>query len=261
MKQLKILAVGDIVGPAAVECLSKNLWALRREYGADFVVTNGENAAVGNGLDIAGAKAILYAGTDVITSGNHIWQKNELRGMLDDSPQLLRPVNYPAICPGMGYTVRDADGWRILVINVQGTVFMEPLDNPFNAVEHVLEREKGRYDFAVMDVHAEATSEKLALAKYFDGKINIVFGTHTHVQTADAQVLPGGTGYITDLGMTGPRDSILGVKNEIIIERMRSKLPARFALSDSPITLCGACFTLDPSTGKCVNAEPVRRDF
>ena len=112
-----------------------------------------------------------------------------------------------------------------------------------------------------MDVHAEATSEKLALAKYFDGKINIVFGTHTHVQTADAQVLPGGTGYITDLGMTGPRDSILGVKNEIIIERMRSKLPARFALSDSPITLCGACFTLDPSTGKCTSAEPVRRDF
>ena len=261
MNNLRILAVGDVVGPAAVDCLTRSLWNLKNELRADFVVTNGENAAVGNGLDLAGAKALLFAGTDVITSGNHIWQKNELRSFLDDSPQIVRPANYPSLCPGTGYTVREVSGYRVLVMNIQGTVFMEPLDNPFHTVERILDREKGRYDISVLDVHAEATSEKLALAKYFDGRINVVFGTHTHVQTADAQVLPGGTGYITDLGMTGPRDSILGVKNEIIIERMRSKLPARFTLSDSPITLCGACFTLDPSTGKCVAAEPVRRDF
>ena len=254
--------MGDVVGPAAVDALSRRLWDLRKKYGADFVVTNGENAAVGNGLDTAGAKSLLFSGTDVITSGNHIWQKNELRGFLDESPQIVRPANYPASCPGAGYTIReDGAGYRYLVMNVQGNVFMEPLDDPFTAVERILEREAGRYDLSVLDIHAEATSEKYALARYFDGRVSIIFGTHTHVQTADAQVFPGGTGYITDLGMTGPDDSILGVRSDIIIEKFRTKLPVRFQFADGPITLHGALFTVDRDTGKCTGAEGVKEEL
>lgn len=261
MSQTTILCIGDVVGPAAVSCLERHLWELRRECGADAVLVNGENAAVGNGLDVASAKALLAAGADVITSGNHIWQKKEIGDFLNREPRVIRPANYPAECPGMGYTYCDAKGYRVLVMNVLGTVFSEPLDSPFSAVERMLSREEGRYDFAVLDIHAEATGEKLALAHAFDGRITAVFGTHTHVQTADCRILPGGTGYITDLGMTGPEDSVLGVKKELIIEKLRTHMPVRFAPADGPITLCGACFTLDTDTHRAVRAAAVRKEY
>ena len=257
----RILAIGDIVGYESVECLKRQLWTLRRELGADFVVANGENAAEGNGLDAASAKTLLMAGVDVITTGNHVWKKNDLHAVLRSDDPVLRPANYPCSCPGTGYTVRTVNGYRVLVINVQGTTFMEALDNPFDTLERILEWERDRYDISVLDVHAEATGEKQAIARFFDGRISAVFGTHTHVQTADAQILPGGTGYLTDLGMTGPTDGILGMKKEIIIDRIRTKMPCRFAVAEGSIVLCGACFTVDTDTGLCVECTPVRKEL
>lgn len=251
MSLIRILTVGDVVGTAATEKLSSVLFPLKSEYRADFVIVNGENAAPGNGIDVPSAKNMLYAGADVITTGNHVWQKKDIRDMLCDSEQIIRPANYPPACPGAGYTVRDCLGWRILVINVMGTVYMDSLESPFDTVDRILAREAGRYDLAVLDIHAEATSEKIALGRYFDGRINIIFGTHTHVPTADLRILPNGSGYITDLGMFGPEESVLGVKTDIIIEKFRTKMPVRFEIADGPLVLCGACFTYDTDK-KCI---------
>ncbi len=259
MSTLNIFTVGDIVGPAAVAALSKSLFGLRNELGADLVIANGENAAIGNGLDVASAKELLFSGVDVITSGNHIWQKKELRTFLDESDQIIRPANYPPSSPGSGYTVYRALGYRFLVINVQGIIYMDALDCPFAAVDRILSREEGRYDIAIVDFHAEATSEKLAMGYELDSRVSIVVGTHTHVPTADLRILPGGTGYITDLGMTGPEDSVLGVQKEIIIEKLRTKLPVRFALADNPITLNGALFTVDTETKKVTEVRQIIR--
>lgn len=242
---MKILALGDIVGKSGVDALSELLWQTRRENGIDFVVANCENAAEGNGVDKASAERLLASGCDVLTSGNHVWKRNDIYSFLDDSPYIVRPMNYPSDAPGRGYTVIDAGGVRFLVMNVQGTVYMESLEDPFRAVERALEHEKGGYDVAVLDIHAEATSEKAALARCFDGRIDFVFGTHTHVQTSDEQILPGGSAFITDLGMCGPDDSILGVKSELVIRKLRSKLPVRFESAPGKVTLHGAVVTLE----------------
>ncbi len=255
--QLNILCIGDVVGSEAVAYLTTHLWQKRRELGAHFCVVNGENAAPGNGIDVESAKAILASGADVITTGNHVWQKSGFHDYLTDSESVIRPANYPAACPGQGYTIADCEGYHVLVINVMGTVFLESLASPFETVERILEREKGSYDFAILDVHAEATAEKLALGRYFDGRIGIIFGTHTHVQTADERIFPGGTGYITDLGMTGPVDSILGVKISCILEKMTLKMPVRFELAEGKITSCGALFTFDTDRGCCVAVKRV----
>jgi len=261
MSQIRILTIGDVVGPAALEKVSTTLFPLKNEYKADFVIVNGENASPGNGIDVPSAKTLLYSGVDVITTGNHVWQKKDLRDFLCDSEQIIRPANYPSSCPGSGYTVRDCLGWRVLVINVMGTVYMESLESPFSAVDRILEREHGRYDLSVLDIHAEATSEKIALGHYFDGKIPIIFGTHTHVPTADLRILPGGSGYITDLGMVGPEESVLGVKKEIIIEKFTTKMPVRFEIADGPLILCGACFTYDTEKQCVTAAEQIIRRY
>ncbi len=254
----KILAIGDIVGPQAIEALGGWLRNYKSQQGIDLAVVNGENASVGNGIDVNSAKAILDAGADVITTGNHVWHKREIRSFLDDSPQIVRPANYPDAVPGVGYTVVDAGGYRCLVINVLGTTFMEPLSCPFATVERILDRQSGRYDFAVLDIHAEATAEKIALASYFDGRIAVIFGTHTHVQTADERILPKGSGFITDLGMTGPTDSALGVKLECVIEKLTTHLPVRFELAEGPVEICGALFIYDLDLGRVVKAERIR---
>ena len=241
---MKILALGDIVSPGSVEGLKNMLWNYRKSEGIDFVVANGENASRGNGLEADAAQQLLDYGVDVITGGNHIWQKNSLRPFLDSCRNIVRPMNFPGCCAGNGYTILDCNGVRILVMNVSGTVFMESLDCPFNAVERCLDAQKGKYDVSILDVHAEATGEKYALARYFDGKIDVVFGTHTHVPTADEQILPNGTAYITDLGMCGPKNSILGVKSEIIIEKMRTKMPLRFDFADGEIEYNGVIVDL-----------------
>ena len=183
----------------------------------------------------------------------------DLHPFLDNNPDLIiRPANYPPAAPGCGYTVRDVCGWRALCINVNGTTFMEPLDSPFEAVERILKREEGKYDFALLDIHAEATSEKLAIARAFDGRVSVMFGTHTHVQTADEQILPRSSGYITDLGMSGPVDSILGTKVEAVLTKMRHHMPAHFTVAEGEIAISGALFSVDPSSGKCVKVERVK---
>ncbi len=255
---MKILALGDVVSPAGVAYLTENLWRIRRENGVDFTVVNGENASVGNGLDPESANSILQAGADVITGGNHIFKKNSLHRMLDECDKVIRPANYPAGTPGCGYTITCADGYRILVMNVMGVIYCEPLYCPFETVEAILRREEGKYDISLLDVHAEATSEKMALGRYFDGRISAVFGTHTHVQTADEQIFPGGTGYITDLGFTGPHDSILGVKSEIITEKLRTHLPKRFEFAEGDVAATGALFDIDLSSGRCVSAQRIK---
>lgn len=253
----RILALGDVVGPEAVKYLGARLWDYRKRQNINMVVCNAENAAVGNGLDPQSAEKLLASGCDILTGGNHIFRKKEIRAYLEKTNSLIRPANYPFGAPGSGHTIINIDGYRVLVINVLGVIFLEPLACPFATVDRILEREAGRYDFAVLDIHAEATSEKIALGRYFDGRINCIFGTHTHVATADAQILPLGSGYITDLGMTGPTDGILGIRSDIIIEKLRTKLPVKFELASGKIEASGAIFSLS-SDGRCSSVEYVK---
>ncbi|MBO5779465.1 MAG: YmdB family metallophosphoesterase [Clostridia bacterium] len=243
---MKILCLGDIVGPAAVDRLCKTLYQVRKERKIDFVMLNGENADVGNGLSKDTAERLLAAGVDVITGGNHIFQKRDIYHFLDDEERILRPANYPDAVAGKGYAILDVCGWRILVINVQGTVFMDAIDCPFRTVEKILERCKGKFDLSLMDIHAEATSEKIALARYFDGKIDMIVGTHTHVPTADARILPAGSGYVTDLGMCGVTESALGVDVNCIIRKLRYKIPTKFELAAGNVTFQGVEFGKTP---------------
>ena len=224
------------------------LWKYRKENKIDFVMLNGENADEGNGLSKATAQRLLSAGVDVITGGNHIFQKREIYSYLDDEERILRPANYPAELPGHGDAILDICGWRILIINVQGTVFMDALDCPFRTVEKILERNAGRYDLSLMDIHAEATSEKISLARYFDGKIDMIVGTHTHVPTADARILPAGSGYVTDLGMCGVFESALGVNVDCIIRKLRYKIPTKFQLAEGNVTFQGVEFSKSTQT-------------
>ena len=256
---MKILAIGDVVGEQTLDYLRQNLPTARRAHGADLVIANGENVCDIHGLSPRCAEALFDAGVDFITSGNHIFDRRDTHQLLEDATRIIRPCNYPAECPGEGAKlITSADGWQILVVNVSGVAFMDALGNPYTAVQHALDSYRGRYDVAVLDIHAEATSEKLALARCFDGKFAAIFGTHTHVQTNDAQILPGGTGYLTDLGMTGPTDGILGVKAEDVIYRARMHLPRRFTVAEGPIAAYGALFEITPSSGKCTAVKTVK---
>ncbi len=256
---MKILAIGDVVGEQTLDYLRRTLPTARRTYGADLVIANGENVCDIHGLSPKCAEALFDAGVDFITSGNHIFDRRDTHQLLEDATRIIRPCNYPAECPGEGSKlITSADGWQILVVNVSGVAFMDALGNPYTAVEHELAKHRGRYDVAVLDIHAEATSEKIALARHFDGRFAAIFGTHTHVQTNDAQLLPNGTGYLTDLGMTGPTNGILGVKAEDVIFRARTHLPRRFTVADGPIAAHGALFEITPSAGKCTAVKTVK---
>lgn len=256
---INLLCLGDVVGEEGVSFLESGgrLRKLREKYSADLVVVNGENSAQGNGISVDSATRLYDCGADVITGGNHTWKWREVYSMLDDGEYMVRPANYPAEAPGMGYAIADVRGYRILVINVLGVVYMDPITPPHLTVERILKNEKGRFDLAICDIHAEATSEKLFFARYFDGKLAAIFGTHTHVATADAQVLPGGTGYITDLGMCGSMNGILGVKSESIIHKFTVKTPNKFESATGNCMINGAYFELDEKTGKCTRAERV----
>ncbi len=246
------------MGKKALDYLSKNLWKKREELGVDFTVVNGENASDIYGISKADAELLLSSGADLITLGNHAFSRRDIFDMLSDSQCIIRPANYPPLAPGGGYTLLDVCGWRILGINVMGTALMESLACPFATVDRILEREAGNYDFAVMDIHAESTSEKIALGRYFDGRISVIFGTHTHVPTADEQILPLGSGYITDLGMTGPRDSIIGSDVRAVIERMRTKISGRLTVADGDVEASGALFDLDTDTKRVRSVCRVR---
>ncbi len=254
---MKILALGDVVGKHAVTYLEKNLWNARNTYGVDIAIVNGENASDIYGIDENDAKTLLSAGADVITLGNHAFGKKNIFNMLSDSNAIIRPANYPALTPGGGYTILNLGGWRVLCINVLGTVMMESLACPFATVDKILEREKGNYDLSIIDVHAESTSEKIAIGRYFDGRINVIFGTHTHVATADEQILPKGSGYITDLGMTGPVNSVIGSNVDAVIERMRTKITSRFTVADGEIKAHGAIFDFNTETKKVTSVNRI----
>ncbi len=255
---MNILCVGDVVGAVGCRHLQKILPGLKKELAVDVCIVNGENAADGNGTTPVAADAILAAGADVITGGNHTFRRREYYDRLETDPYLLRPANLPAGTPGRGYTVVDRGRYQVTVINLQGTVYMEALTCPFDTLDTML-KEAGNPKFCVVDMHAEATAEKKALAFYADGRISALYGTHTHVPTADEQILPAGTGFITDIGMTGPSLSCLGVKPELSIEKMRTKLPVRFALADEPCALEAVLFTLDDTTGRTTAVKRIRR--
>lgn len=242
---MKLLLLGDIVGRKTVEHLQKNLWTLRQTYGADMVIANGENATDIMGLSAEDAQTLLDSGVDVLTGGNHTFHNRSLYTMLDDNPFVLRPLNAPAAAPGSGETIFEANGCRVLVLNLFGMFGMEYSGNPFEAADRALLRNAGRYDIAVVDVHAEATAEKQALGYSLDGKVAAVFGTHTHVQTADECILPQGTAYITDLGMCGPEGGILGTDREVILRRMTTGLPQKFTVANGAIRLRGALVTVE----------------
>ncbi len=256
---MKILAIGDIVGRRSIDHLSRHLWQLRSSLGVDFVMANGENAAEIHGITAADADALLHTGIDLLTLGNHAFSARDIGNFLDDHPaQIIRPANYPAACPGAGYAICPAGSLRLLCLNLAGTAFMDPLDNPFTLVDRILERERGNYDIAALDFHAEATSEKLAMGYHLDGRVQMVFGTHTHVPTADTRILPKGTGYVTDLGMTGPTDGILGTDAAAVLYKMRTHMPTRFTVATGPIEGQAVLFTLaDHAPYACIKVERI----
>jgi hypothetical protein len=259
---MRILFCGDVVGRSGRHAALSLLPELRRRLAVDVVIVNGENAAGGFGITPSICREFYDAGTDLITTGNHVFDQRELIGHIDGDPRLVRPLNLQPGTPGRGSVeVRLADGRTLLVIQVMGRLFMGAYDDPFRALEAELAKYPlgARVAAIVVDVHAEATSEKMALGHFLDGRVSLVAGTHTHVPTADAQILPGGTGYITDLGMTGDYDSVIGMVKEVSLQRFRSNVPGprnTAALGDA--TFCGAFLETDDRTGLARRLEPVR---
>ena len=251
----KVLAVGDVVGNPGMDRICRSLRKLKRDTGADFVIVNGETAAV-VGMTPRQGEEILDAGADVITMGNHTFGKRELVDYLDDCPQILRPANLAPQLPGKGWAVFDSKAGPVAVIDLIGRCNMDyGPDNPFLQVEKILKQVDTRLIF--VEIHAEATSEKLAMGYMLDGRVSAVWGTHTHVPTADVQVLPKGTGYVTDLGMTGPKHSVLGIRPELSIAKFRGDLTSRYQWADGPTKLEAVLFTIDTATGLCKKAERV----
>ena len=257
---MRLLAVGDICGQAGCDHLLKILPFLKKEKGIDAVIVNGENSAEGNGITPQSANLLFSAGADVITGGNHSLRRPEVYDFLDSNPFILRPDNLSDESAGKGYCLVDFGSFSMAVINLSGRIYLERVnaENPFKSVDFLLERAKADgAKIIVVDFHAEATSEKKAMGFYLDGKVSAIFGTHTHIQTADEEILEGGTGYITDLGMTGPKDSVLGVKKEIIINRLRDNDMSKFVFADGKCQLCGCIFDIDKN-GKCIGIERIR---
>ena len=253
--EFKGLAVGDVVGGPGMERIRRHLRQLKRTTGADFVVVNGENASV-VGITPSQAEDILDAGADAITLGNHSFSKREITAYLDESSRIVRPANYAPQVPGKGWTVLESRFGAVTLIDLIGRCGMDyGPDNPFLMIEKILKQVDTK--FILVELHAEATSEKLAMGYLLDGRVSAVWGTHTHVPTADARVLPKGTGYVTDLGMTGPRDSVLGIRPDLSIAKFRGDLPERYRWAEGPTKLEGVLFTLDSQTGKCLRAERV----
>lgn len=252
---LKVLTVGDVVGNPGMERIRRSLRYLKRKTGADFVIVNGENASV-VGMTPQQGEDILDAGADVITMGNHTFGKREIVPYLEDNPRILRPANYAPQAPGRGWGIFDTRFGPVAVIDLVGRCNMDyGPDNPFLMIEKILKELPTK--LILVEIHAEATSEKLAMGYLLDGRVSAVWGTHTHVPTADTRILPKGTGYVTDLGMTGPRDSVLGIRPELSIAKFRGDLTSRYQWAEGPTKLEAVLFTIDPATGLCKLAERV----
>lgn len=252
--QLNVLAVGDVVGEGGLAFLDKHLRQLKKLHDIHFTVVNGENAS-GVGIHPRQAEAIFAAGADVITLGNHTWNRLQIADFLEKNPYILRPANYTNRVPGRGWGIYEGPrGLRIGVMNLIGRTEMDAnFENPFTTADRILK--EGGADVVLVDFHAEATSEKGAMGWYLDGRVQAVWGTHTHVPTADGRVLTGGTGYLTDLGMTGPADGVLGIRRAQAINRFLGGLPARYEQEEGPCKLESAVFTIDTETGRCISVE------
>ncbi len=261
-EEIRLLIIGDIFGRPGRRILQALLPGLRKEFNTHMVIANGENAAGGMGITQGVAREIFNAGVDVITTGNHVWkQQKEAVALLANESRVLRPANYPPEAPGSGLYVHTLnDGTKVAVINLCGRTFMEPLECPFHKAEELVEEARSQTPIIVVDFHAEATSEKLAMGWFLDGKVSAVVGTHTHVQTADERILPGGTAYITDIGMTGPRDGIIGVKKECIIRRFVTQIPVRFEVASGPAMLNAVLIGVDKETGKARSIKRIWRE-
>ena len=242
---MNILFIGDVVGKPGRNYLKENLHKLIEKNAIDFTIVNGENCAGGVGITKSTYDELLGLGVDMVTLGNHTWSKKEIFDFIEDSDRLVRPANYPKGTLGKGYRITERAGKRIAVVNLCGRVYMDCIECPFKTMDDILAELKDKADIIIVDFHGEATSEKLAMGWYLDGRVHAVLGTHTHVQTADERVLPGGTAYITDIGMTGPRDSILGVEKEIVIRRFITCMPARFAVASGETSLGAVRIQLD----------------
>jgi 2',3'-cyclic-nucleotide 2'-phosphodiesterase len=257
---MKILFIGDIVGNPGREAMAKLLPKLKAEFQIEFTVANAENAAGGAGITPQVAEELFRAGADVLTTGDHIWDRREIHEALASNPFLLRPANFPEGAPGKGWCVFKTAGAAIAVVNLEGRVFMRyQIDCPFKTAKIILEQLKDQANIILVDMHAEATSEKMALAHFLDGAVSAVVGTHTHIQTADEKVLPGKTAYITDLGMTGPYDSVIGQRKEKIIERFITGIPTRFEVASDDVQLAGVVLDIDARTGKADSIQRIQR--
>jgi hypothetical protein len=255
---VKLLFIGDIVGQPGRRAVKELLPRLRAEHGIDVVIANGENSAGGSGITPKTAEEIFSAGVDVITSGDHLWDQKEVMVLLASEPRFVRPLNYPVDTPGQGSCiVTTAGGARVGVLNLQGRTFMPALENPFHAALAEVEKLRAATPILLVDMHAEATSEKIAMARLLDGKVTAVVGTHTHVQTADEQIFPGGTAFLCDAGFTGPHESVLGREIAPIIQRFMTGMPQRFEVAEKRVLLQGALIELDAATGRAISIQRV----
>jgi metallophosphoesterase (TIGR00282 family) len=257
------MVIGDIIGKPGRQAVVHHLRDLRAELDLDLVIANGENLAAGAGLTASLSEELLAHGVDVITSGNHIWDKREIYEYLDSGRPVLRPMNYPDQAPGRGWLIHDLlDGDRVAIMNVMGQVYMNQLDSPFAAMDALLDgAAEPLPPLRIVDFHCEITSEKNAMGWFLDGRVTAVVGTHTHVPTADARLLPQGTAYISDIGMTGPRDSIIGFSLETVLPRFLTHLPTRFAVADGPVSFNAVVITADRATGRATTIDQVQRLF
>ena len=259
MSKIKILFIGDVIGQTGLAFFQKNIKMLQEKYKANFTVVNGENSAGWRGITTKIVKLYKECDVDVITSGNHIWANKEIFSFLSENDYVLRPANYPSDCPGFGYTIVSKDGYSVAVVSLQGRTFMRDcIDCPFKTIDSLLTFIKTKTNNIVVDFHAEATSEKLALAYYLEGRVSAVVGTHTHVQTSDERILPGGTAYITDLGMVGSLNSMIGLKKEPIINNFLTQMPTKFEIDiDPPYVMSGACVEIEDQNGKACKIKRI----
>lgn len=255
---MKIMLTGDVIGHPGRKAFREHTPRIREKYGIDVVVVNGENSAGGKGITRRSLDELYQAGADIVTSGNHVWDKKDVLEFIDQEPFLIRPANYPEGAPGKGYCVYPFKAKNIGVVNLSGRAFMPDMDCPFQKIEEILRQLQRECDIIFLDFHAETTSEKMAMGWYLDGRVNAVVGTHTHIQTADDRILPEGTAYITDLGMVGSWNSILGVKTEIILQKFTTCLPCRFDLEESgPMVFSALIVDIDDATNRTIGVERI----
>lgn len=257
---MKVVFIGDIVGSVGRDAVKRLLPWIKDKYQPHIIIANGENAAAGRGINAAITRELFEWGVHGITMGNHTWDNREIFEFIDDEPRMVRPANLPPGTPGKGYTVIKVGNKELAIVNLMGRTFLPPSDCPFRTADDILSELRQKHKCILVDFHAEATSEKIAMGWHLDGRASFVVGTHTHVQTNDERILPGGTAYLTDAGMTGPRDGVLGMERESVIRKFITGLPSRFQVADTKWILSGACAEIDEATGRATSIRTIRVD-